>query len=547
MYNRLLNSQTKTINSAALILAVMSFISGVLGLLRDRLLAGTFGAGNELDIYYAAFRIPDFISIALIMGSISAAIIPIFSSYLVRSKQEAWKFFANLINLFLFFLIIISIILIIFVPKIMSLIVPGFSEEKKEMTIILTRIMFLSPIFLGLSNVISGILRVFKRFFITALAPIMYNLGIIFGILFFVPFFGITGLAWGVVFGAFLHFLIQIPILFKLGFRPKPIFNLFDLGFIKTIKLTLPRALGLVAGQINLIIITAIGSSLAAGSVAVFNLASNLYNLPIIFIANSFSIAAFPFLALYFANKEKERFIKEFSSIFKQIIFLVVPISVLMFVLRAQIVRIILGIGKFDWTDTCLTAACLGIFSFAILASGLVLLISSTFYASYNTKIPALITLITVGLNIAFCYLFIYLLSFENLFQKFLLDFFDLNGVKNSSIIALPLAITISGIFQLFLLLIFLYKQIGDFKIKEIIYFFFRTLFSSFFLGLTCYLTYQITSSFIDTRFFWAVFFQTFLATLGGISVFVVLSFLLKSCEINKIKFLICKKNGNEN
>lgn len=537
MYNHIFNSQSRTINSAAGILAVSSLISGLLGLFRDRLLAGTFGAGNELDIYYAAFRIPDFISMILVMGAISAAIIPIFSSYLVRSRQEAWEFFVNLLNLFLFFLIIISVILIIFVPQILSLIVPGFSGEKKELTITLTRIMFLSPIFLGISNTISGVLRVFRRFLITSIAPIMYNLGIIFGILFFVPWLGLNGLAWGVVFGGFLHFFIQLPILLKTGFKPKIILNFSHPGFIKTIKLTLPRALGLAAGQINLIVITAIGSTLAAGSIAVFNLANNLQNLPITLIAISFSTAAFPFLAVYFSKKDKEKLIQEFSSVFRQILFLIIPVSLLIFILRAQVIRVILGTGKFAWADTQLTAACLGLFSLGIITYGLSLLLSKTFYALHNTKIPALITLFTIAVNIGLCFLFIWLLGFKNPFQNFLIAFLDLQKIKDNLVIGLPLALSISGIFQLFLLLIFLYKKIGDFRIKEILKSLGKILIASTLLVSVALVCRQIVANFVNMQTFWGIFWQTAISGLAGILAYILGALILKSPEIKRLRY----------
>jgi putative peptidoglycan lipid II flippase len=542
MYNRFLNSKTKTITSAAGILAIASFVSGLLGLFRDRLLAGSFGAGNELDIYYAAFRIPDFISTVLIMGAISAAIIPIFSQYLIRSREEAWRFFSNLINLFFISLIIVSAILIIFVPQVLSLIAPGFIGDKKEAAVLLTRIMFLSPILLGISNIISGILRVFKRFLVTSLAPIMYNLGIIFGIMFFVPSMGLKGLAWGVVLGAFLHLLIQIPILLKLGFKPKRIFNFSEPGFLRAIKLTIPRAIGLAAGQINLIVITAIGSTLASGSIAVFSLANNLQKLPITLIAVSFSTAAFPFLALYFSQQNKEKLIQEFSSVFKHILFFIVPISILIFILRAQIVRIILGTGKFGWADTQLTAACLGIFSFAIFAYGLVLLVSKTFYAFHNTRIPALITLLTVALNIILSYFFIWFLSFESGFQRFLISFLDLRGIEQNSVVGLPLALAVSGVFQLSLLLILLYREIGDFKIKEIFESFIKTLASATLLGLACYFVRQFAASFVDMQTFAGIFIQGFLAGLAGIGVYLIASLIFKQKELRSLNLLWGKR-----
>ncbi len=545
MVSKIFNSQTKTINSAAGILAVSFLVSGLLGLFRDRLLAGAFGAGDELDIYFAAFRIPDFISMVLIMGAISAAIIPIFSDYLIRSHQEAWKFFANLINLFLFFLIIICVILIIFVPQILSLIVPGFSGVKKELTVSLTRIMFLSPILLGISHIVSGILRVFRRFLVTSIAPIMYNLGIIFGILFFVSWWGIKGLAWGVVFGAFLHLLIQLPILFKVGFKPRKILDFSHPGFIKALKLTFPRTLGLAASQINLIVITAIGSTLAVGSIAVFNLANNLQRLPITLIAVSFSTAAFPFLAIYFSKKNKEKLLKEFSSTFRQILFLIIPISLLIFILRAQIVRIIYGAGKFTWADTQLTAACLGLFSFGIFAYGLSLLIAKTFYAFQNTKIPALATLLTITLNIGLCFLFIWLLKFENCFQRFIVNFLDIQKIEGSLVIGLPLALSISGIFQLFLLLVFLYKKIGDFRIKEIFNSLIKILIASILLAGTCYFTRQTLAGFVNMQTFWGVFTQTAISALAGLFVYLIFVLLLRSPEIEILKLMFNGKKTN--
>ncbi|MCX6721262.1 MAG: hypothetical protein NT026_01520, partial [Candidatus Staskawiczbacteria bacterium] len=201
MIQKFLNTQTKSISSASLILAGSYFLSALLGLIRDRLLAGTFGAGNELDVYYTAFTVPDFIALILIFGAIAAAVIPIFSSYFIKDEKEAWKYVSTLLNVFLSFLILICVILIIFTPFLISVIAPGFSGAKKETAVLLMRIMFLSPIILGASNLISGILQVFHRFLVTALAPLLYNIGIIIGIFFFLPRFGLPGLAWGVVLG----------------------------------------------------------------------------------------------------------------------------------------------------------------------------------------------------------------------------------------------------------------------------------------------------------------------------------------------------------
>ncbi|MCK4520314.1 murein biosynthesis integral membrane protein MurJ [Candidatus Parcubacteria bacterium] len=455
MIRRVFNLQTKNINSAALILGVAFLISALLGFIRDRLLAGKFGAGDELDIYYAAFEIPDFLTMVLMTGAISAAIIPIFSEYLISSKEKAWEYLSNLVNLFLFILIIASLILFIFAPQLISIITPGFSGEKKELTILLTRIMFLSPIILGMSNIFSAVLRVFKRFFITSLAPIVYNLGIIFGILFFVPYMGIKGLAWGVVFGAFLHFLIQIPILFKTGFRHQKLFNFFEPSFRKTIKLTIPRSIGLAAAQINLVVVTIIASTLSAGSIAVFNLAENLSRPLLTLAAISFSTAAFPSLSLSFAKKQKEKFDKIFLSVFYKILFLSLFLSILLFLFKEEVVNIILGVGRFSLLDAQLTSACLGMLCFGIFAQSLVLLIAKTFYAVQNTKIPAFTSVAATLLNIFLCFYFVHLLSFANSFQQFWTGFLNIESLANIQVIGLPLALSLSAIFQLALLLIF--------------------------------------------------------------------------------------------
>jgi len=458
MIINIFDHKAKSINLAALILAAASFLSALLGFLRDRLLASRFGAGDELDIYYASFRIPDFISMVLILGAISAAIVPIFSSYLSRSKKEAFEFLANLFNLFLVFLIVVILILIIFTPQLISLIVPGFSGQKKELTVFLTRIMFFSPIFLGLGNIISAVLQVFQRFLITSLAPIFYNLGIIFGILFFVPKMGVVGLAWGVALGAFFHFLLQLPILFKIGFRPLKILNFSHPGFLEVMKLTIPRSIGLAASQINLIVITAIASTFFSGSIAVFNLADSLSRPLLTLIGVSLSTAAFPALSLNFANNNKEKFNLTFSQIFFKTLYLILPLSFLLFLFRNLIVEIILKVGKFGSVDAQLTAACLAAFSLGIFAQALILLLAKAFFALRDTKTPALASILGMLLNIFFAIVFVKLFSYPSFFQKIFLFLFNAQKINNFQVVALPLAISFSAIFQ-FLILFLLFQR----------------------------------------------------------------------------------------
>jgi len=542
MIKRILNIKTSKIPIAALILGTASLVSALLGFFRDRLLAGKFGAGQELDVYYAAFGIPDLVNMVLIMGAISAAIIPVFTFYWSKDKEEAKKFIANLLNLFLLALIVISFFLFIFAPQLVSLIAPGFKGSERAMTILLTRIMFLSPILLGISNIISGILQVFSRFLVTALAPIMYNLGIIFGILVFVPRIGLSGLAWGVVLGGFLHLSIQLPIFFYLGFRLKRTFTLFHPGVKRVFKLMLPRSLGLAASQINLIVMTAIGSTLAVGSIAVFNLANNLNRSVLILLAVPFSTAVFPALSVSFSKGEKEEFLKQLFLSSRLLLFLIIPASALLFILRAQVVRIILGTGEFGWADTILTSACLALFALSLFAYGLVLLLSKAFYALQNTKTPALISLIVVGLNIGLCFLFVHLLKSDNFFSTSLTNMLKLKGVKDISIVGLPLAFSISGIIQFVLLFYFLRRKFSNIKIKEIGQTFKKTILATIFMSGIVYFSLRLFDIFLETSNFLGIFLQTAGVAILGILAYLLASLLLKSFEILLVKKFLLKK-----
>lgn len=540
-FKKISNHQTEKISSAALIISIASFCSFLLGLVRDNLLTRNFGVGDELDVYYTAFRIPDFVALVLMMGAISVAIIPIFTQNLLKNKQKAFDYLSNLLNLATIFLILVCGFLFIFTPNLISVIAPGFSNEKKELTIQLTRVMFLSPILMGVSNIISAVLMVFKRFLITSLAPIFYNLGSIIGILFFVPIFGIWGLSWGIVLGAFLHLAIQIPSLFLIGFVPKKIFNYKDNDFIQTIKLTIPRAIGLTATQINLIITTAIGSSLFAGSITIFNLANNLTSPIIGLVAIPFSTAVFPVLSLSFIKKDINEFLDKFYSVFRQILFLIVPISGLSFILRAHLVRIVFGAGRFDWSATKLTAACFGIFAIGLFAQSLIFLLSRTFFAIKNTKIPSLVSILNVLLTPILSYLFIYLLSFNNKFSLFLMSTLKIDAMKNLPVLGLPLSITFATIFQFCLLLFFLKIKIREINFTKHFLFLGQVILATIIMVSLSYIMRQIFGGFLGSETFIVMFIQTFIVGSFGVFIYFLITYKMNIPETKTFKYFINK------
>lgn len=542
MVKKLLNHSSKTVFSAAVILSITALTSRILGLFRDRLLAGNFGAGEELDVYFAAFRLPDLIYSILVMGAISSAFIPVFSQYFQKDKKEAWQMTSGVFNLLSLLLIFVALIFLFFAPWLVSFIAPGFSGEKREMTITLTRIMFLSPVFLGMSSILSGLLQYFGRFFVSSLAPIMYNLGIIFGILFFVPKLGLVGLAWGVVFGAFLHLLIQIPSAIYSGFHWQKICTFYHEGVKKIIKLMIPRTIGLAGTQINFWIITAIASTLAAGSIAVFNLSNNLQYVPVGIIGISFATASFPKLAKSFAEEDKEKFSRSFFSAFNQILFWVLPITAAFFLLRAQAVRIILGTGQFGWADTRLTAAALGIFSFSVFAQSLTPLISRAFYSFHDTKTPVLVSLFGVVLNIIFSFFFVWLLKQNNLFSGFISNSLKLYGIKDFSVLGLPIAFSLSSIASFFVMIKLFSQKIELWNRKSIFDSLVKIIISCAVMAVMIYAVLNFSSLFLNTRTFWGIFFQAGISAVFGLITYFLSAMVLKSEEAIALTKKIFKK-----
>ncbi len=409
--NDILSFKTKTVNQGALILSCSTLISRFLGLIREWLLADRFGAGLQLDIYLTAFRIPDFIYNIFIVGGIVVAFLPLFSEHFNKDEKKAWQFTNNLINVLLLILVLICFLLFLIAPQILTIIAPGFSAEARSECVVLTRLMLLSPIFLGLSNIFSGILQHFNHFFSYALCPVFYNLSIIFGILFLSSRFGVLGIAIGVVIGALLHLLVQLPAAVNSGFKYESVFNPKDPDLIRVLRLMLPRVFGVAAQQINLIVMVVIASTLAEGSIAIFNFANNIQYLPVGVIGVSFATAAFPQFTRLQARGETKEFVNRFKAIFKKIFYLIIPVSLLMFVFRGLIVNIILKHGSFSQMSAQLTSDSLAIFCLSLWAAALMPLMFRAFFAFQDTKTPALIALFTVILNVALSFWFVDLIK----------------------------------------------------------------------------------------------------------------------------------------
>ncbi len=517
--------------SAAFMIGFFSFLSKILGLIRNRIFAGEFGAGDTLDIYFAAFRIPDFIYNLLIIGVLGSVFIPVFAEYLARGKKEAWRFANNVLTVFAAGVAIFSIVAIIFAPQIISLIAFGFDAQKQQATVALTRIMFLSPLLLGISSIIGSILQTNKMFFSFAVAPVFYNIGIILGAVFFVDFFGIIGLAIGVALGAFLHLIINLLPLLHLGFKFRPVFDLTHPGLRKVFWLSLPRTVGLAAYQLNFIVITALASAVSAGSISVFNFANDLQYVPIGIVALSFVTAVFPALSSSWAEGDVKGFLDELYLSVNQILFLVIPISIFLILERAQIVRVILGYGAFSWEDTRLTAAALGAFAISIFAQSLIPLFSRAFYAISDTKTPVFINVVCVFINIFLSFWFLRLMDGGGQFFELVGRLLKVSDMENISVLALPLAFSVSSIIN-FLWLYFAFStKISEFDSSKILTSIVKINIAVALMAVAIYPTLRLVAGIVDMHTFAGIFLQGVSAFLVGLTVYSVVSYLLKISE----------------
>jgi putative peptidoglycan lipid II flippase len=516
MIKRLLQIKFTSITSAAVVIGAAGLVSRLLGIVRDRVLAGQFGAGLELDVYFSAFRVPDLVYNLIVLGALSAGFIPVFISLIKKENSDkfsdnksAWLLTNNVLNILALFLIVASTILVIFSHKIIPLITPGFTGEKLQLTINLTRLMFFSPLILGISGIFGGVLQSYKRFFAFSLAPIMYNLGIIFGAIFLTNHYGIYGLAYGVILGAVFHLLIQLFPVVTLGFRYRFVFNFRDKNFLKIVKMMGPRILGLASTQINLIVITILGSTLVCGSISIFNFANNLQNFPIGLFGISFAIAAFPALSKSFSDKVDSEFFSVFVKTFKQIIFFIIPFSVIFLILRVQIVRVILGSGQFNWEDTILTANSLGLFCLSLFAQALIPLLARAFYARHNSVLPFIASFVSVLVNV----------------------FLSWYLIRKMGVLGLALGFSISSIINFILLVVMLKIKIRKLRFIGIVRSLFQISVASLAMGVAIQYVKSALGNIVDMERFWGVFVQGFVAGIIGLAVFSIVCIILKNNE----------------
>ncbi|MBI3634571.1 MAG: oligosaccharide flippase family protein [Candidatus Yonathbacteria bacterium] len=530
-----LNREWNGLHEAALLIGVFTFSSQILALFRDRLLAHLFGAGKILDIYYASFDVPDLVFAGVASFMSALVLIPILTKYATESDARAQKFLKDVFTVFFSVLIVVSIGLFIAVPVIVPRFFPNFVGEDGLSLVRMTRILLLSPILLGLSNLLGSVTQMLHKFFAVALAPLLYNFGIIVGALFFYPAFGPEGLAWGVVMGAFFHFFVHFYTSSRNGFVLKISFfpSLKDIWEI--IYVSLPRTIGLSANQITLTVMVIFAAWMESGSVTVLNFATNLQSVPLAIIGVSYATAAFPSLSKHFVVDDMAKFREQILLTAQHIIFWSLPVLVLFIVLRAQIVRTILGSGSFDWTATRLTAACLAIFMVSIVAQSVSLLFIRGFYATGNNKIPLLVNVFSSLVIIIGGYELIVWYSHLPTFQYFIESLLRVEGITGSKVLMLPLAYSAGMIINATLLIYFFRQRFGKFllPIKDTLM---QGSFSALLAGLVTYEFLEVIGLYLKLDTLKNVFLQGFIAGIAGILTWWLILELMGNTEIKGIR-----------
>lgn len=536
-FKSILRSEQKTIGKATLIIAIFTILSRILGLFRDHLLASHFGAGTELDIYFAAFKTPDLVYSIILAGGVLVSLLPIFSDYIKENKQKAWELINNIINIFLLVLIFFSVLFIIFTSQIVGLLLPGLDPAYLDTAINLTRLIFIGAFFFGLSSIFSTILNYFDRFLVYSIAPILYNLGIIFGIVFLSSSFGIYGAGMGVVVGAFFHFFIQFIASLNYGYRYKPVLDLKMQGVKDFFKLLFPRTIAATASQINLIVITAIASGIAAGAISIFNFSNNLRYLPVGIIGISFATAAFPHLSKSVTDNNKTEFLRKFQKTFLTVLYFSFPVGLLMLIQKDIIVKIVLEAGAFTASATKITAICLGVFSLSLFAQCLEPIILRGFFSLKDTKTPTVISLIFLVVNVLLSLFVVNLLSNNIALNDYFLNLLQLENAQEVVLLGLIFAFNLSLIIDFLLLFIFFKKKTKDLDVKMLLCEFGKIVLCSAVMAVFSVLLMDIIEELVSISGFFSYLFEFCAITISAFAFYFILSKFFKVKAVDLFKF----------
>lgn len=530
-----ITSKIGGLQEAAFWLAGFSVLSQILAFLRDRLLAYHFGAGHALDLYYASFEVPDLI-FATAASLVSASIlVPFFAKMENQSEGDLKKYINSIFTAFFAFISICSVLAFILMPFLVPLFFKSLGVIAVAQVVTFSRILLLSPFFLGLSNFFGSIVQYEKRFLLYSLSPLIYNFGIIGGTILGAAKFGVKAVVWGVVLGALMHMLIVVIWAYRSGKGPSFIKNVDWPEIKKTFTLSVPRTISLSASSLVGLFFVAIASKFPTGSIAVFSFSFNLQSVPLVIIGVSYSLAAFPTLAGHYVKKELEAIGECLGSGLRYIIFWSLPITALFIVLRAHIVRVILGSGAFDWSDTKMTAAALALFVISVVFQSIQLFLTRAHYAFGKTRLPLFINLGNAVLTVSLALMFTKYFSPTGVFFSFLAKILKVEGLERIGVLSLPIAFSIGALISAILLWLFLEKEIRKTTVSAIAHSFRDSFLVALCVGAVTTGVLHLLSGVFDLDSGIEVFLHAFISGMIGIGVGALVLRFIKNKEILEI------------
>jgi len=512
-----MSQQDKIVKSTGIVSSSI-MLSRVFGLVREQVFAYLFGAGLYTDAFVAAFRIPNLLRELFAEGVMATSFIPVFTDHLTKKGKEKAFHLANLvINLLLIVLSLIIIIGIFLSPFLAKLIAPGFDEVpgKLELTTLLAQILFPFLLLVSLAAVTMGILHSFGHFATPALAPTLFNTGMILSGFFICPFFNppIIGMAIGALLGGLGQLIIQIPAVKKRGFTYKPVLDLHHSGVKKILLLMTPAIFGVASTQINIFVTTNLASLLPQGSVSYLNYSYRLMHLPLGVFGVAVATVTLPAVSLYVAQKEMKKVVSTLCSSLKLVLFLVIPSSVFLIVGAEPIISVIYQYGKFTYLDTQATSNALVLYAFGLLAFAVVRVTAPIFYTLGDAKTPVKITAISVVINIILNLILMGPLGYKGL----------------------ALANSLAGMVNMSLLLFMIDKKIGPLERKKLASSFFKFLFASLFMGGVVFIAQFLLKFDLKIASLQQKVFLLSGMLLSGLLSYILASLVFKAEELKKV------------
>ncbi len=529
-----IGKKVNNVHLAAYVIGISTFLSLLIALLRDRLLVYKIGTGPLLDIYYTAFKIPD-ILFALLASFLSAFVLIPYLNGKKDTTQRA-GFLSALIVVFLLISVVFIVLIWWFTFDILQTFYPNLANTQYLSDFIYAqKVLLLQFLILGISALFTSMVQMQNKFVAFSLAPIFYNLGIIIGVVYLYDLFGTKGLMYGVLLGAIANLLLTLGYagVSRSHFTLPGKSDFADV--FKFIHKVYPRTISLVLQKASIFLVFMSLSSLGYGAVSLFQLAFNIQTAPFSIIAVSYSVAAFPTLSKFYANKNMRDFVAHINLALRHIVFWSVPIVVLTLVLRAHIVRLILGSGNFSWQDTKVVAAILAVLIIALIFQSINILFIRGYYSASFTRLPLLVTAINSVIFVVGTYLLIKFISAFESVAILLAGIFKLDAPMQSVLLSAPLAFLLGAVVSS---IVFVMRFKADFSryvfnMRE-----WKAVWQVLFSGLAMLSLAKILTDFLASTFglttFLSVFMQTFVVTLVSLLVYGYILYKFNNLELNE-------------